>query len=584
MFKTIKRIINWCGEFKGRLYAGFAVSFLSHIFTAMPIMVAAYTIGLLIDSKMNGTAFDRSWIWKSLVLQIIFVALRFLFDYLRARFQESIGYELTARDRLAVGDALKRVSLGYFQQVSTGNILSSVTTGLSTLENMGIRMVDNFVGGYLNFIVIFVTLAIFSPVTALIALAAAAVSFIFLVLISRYSAKNSPVEAQANKDMTGAIIEYARGLAVVKSFGKSGASMESVTKAVGDSKRIHLKIEWEYLPSNLCHLIALKCGSVALALAASLMCLNGKMDFSVMLMFVFFSFVVFASLEPISDSAHTLSVIDDAMDQLDALKESSFIDENGKNIPLSHYDIEFKNVDFGYDSRQVLKNVSFSIPEKTSTAIVGPSGSGKTTICSLLARFYDPNSGSITVGGHDLREMTCDSLLSNISMVFQNVYLFNDTIRANICFGKPDATEEEMIAAAKKARCHDFISALPQSYDTVIGEGGGTLSGGEKQRISIARAILKNAPIIILDEATASIDPENEHLIQSAISELTKGKTIITIAHRLATIEHADQILVVEDGRIAEKGTHSELISQDGVYKRFIQIREQAEGWRIGSV
>ena len=244
MFKTIKRIINWCGEFKGRLYAGFAVSFLSHIFTAMPIMVAAYTIGLLIDSKMNGTAFDRNWIWKSLVLQIVFVALRFLFDYLRARFQESIGYELTARDRLAVGDALKRVSLGYFQQVSTGNILSSVTTGLSTLENMGIRMVDNFVGGYLNFIVIFVTLAIFSPVTALIALAAAAVSFIFLVLISRYSAQNSPVEAQANKDMTGAIIEYSRGLAVVKSFGKSGASMDSVTKAVGDSKRIHLKIEW----------------------------------------------------------------------------------------------------------------------------------------------------------------------------------------------------------------------------------------------------------------------------------------------------------------------------------------------------
>ena len=193
-------------------------------------------------------------------------------------------------------------------------------------------------------------------------------------------------------------------------------------------------------------------------------------------------------------------------------------------------------MDFGYDSRQILKDVSFRIPEKTSTAIVGPSGSGKTTICSLLARFYDPQTGSITVGGHDLKELTCDSLLSNISMVFQNVYLFHDTIRANICFGKPDATEEEMIAAAKKARCHDFIMALPDGYDTVVGEGGGTLSGGEKQRISIARAMLKDAPIIILDEATASIDPENEHLIQSALSELTRGKTIITIAHRLATI------------------------------------------------
>ena len=340
--------------------------------------------------------------------------------------------------------------------------------------------------------------------------------------------------------------------------------------------------ERPYLPANALHLLALKCGSVGLALAASLMCLNGQMDSSVALVFIFFSFSIFASLEPISDSAHTLSVINDAMDQLDALRGEHLIDADGKDIPLTHYDIEFRHVDFGYDSRQILKDVSFTIPEKTSAAIVGPSGSGKTTICSLLARFYDPQKGSISVGGHNLKELTCDSLLSNISMVFQNVYLFNDTIRANICFGKPDATEEKMIAAAKKARCHDFIMSLPNGYDTVVGEGGGTLSGGEKQRISIARAMLKDAPIIILDEATASIDPENEHLIQSALSELTRGKTIITIAHRLATIEYADQILVVDDGRIAERGTHEELMRQDGVYKRFIQIREKAEGWRIG--
>lgn len=301
------------------------------------------------------------------------------------------------------------------------------------------------------------------------------------------------------------------------------------------------------------------------------------------LMFIFFSFSIFASLEPISDSAHTLGVIDDAMDQLDALRGEQFIDAAGREIALTHYDIAFRNVDFGYDSRQVLKNVSFTIPEQTSTAIVGPSGSGKTTICSMLARFYDPQSGSITVGGHDLREFTCDVLLSNISMVFQNVYLFHDTIRANILFGRPDASEEEMIEAAKKARCHEFIMVLPDGYDTVVGEGGGTLSGGEKQRISIARAILKNAPIIILDEATASVDPENEHLIQQAISELTRGKTIITIAPRLATIQNADQILVVDDGRIAERGTYAELVQQDGLYKRFTSIREQAEGWRIAA-
>jgi ATP-binding cassette, subfamily B, bacterial IrtB/YbtQ len=231
----------------------------------------------------------------------------------------------------------------------------------------------------------------------------------------------------------------------------------------------------------------------------------------------------------------------------------------------------------------VLNDVTFVIPEKTSTAIVGPSGSGKTTICSLIARFYDVNGGCIRVGGHDVRDFTCDSILSNISMVFQNVYLFHDTVRANICFGKPDATEEEMIDAAKRACCHDFIMELPDGYDTVIGEGGDTLSGGQKQRISIARAMLKDAPIIILDEATASIDPENEHLIQNAVTELTRGKTIITIAHRLATIEQADQILVVDEGRIAEHGTHEGLIQQEGKYRQFVEIRKKAEGWNVGN-
>ncbi len=581
MFKSVKRIIDWCGEFKGKLYLGFVMTFFSHIFAALPLALAAYTVGLLIESQQGGAAFDTAWIWRVIVIQVVLVLLRFLFDYLRARLQEPIGYQLTARDRLAIGDALKRVSLGYFQQVSTGNILNSITTGLSTLETMGIRMIDNFVGGYLNFAVIFIGLAVCSPVTALIALLAAALSLCFMLVISHYSRVNAPVEAQANRDMTGAVLEYARGLAVVKSFGKSGAAMDAVTRAVRDSRNIHLKIEWGYVPGNALHLLALKCGSVGLALAAALQCLRGEMDLSLMLLFVFFSFSIFASLEPISDSAHTLGVIDDAMDQLDALRSEHFIDAGGRDIALEHYDIRFRNVDFGYDSRQVLKNVTFTIPEQTSTAIVGPSGSGKTTICSLLARFYDPQAGSITVGGHDLREFTCDSLLTNISMVFQNVYLFHDTIRANILFGRPDATEDEMIAAAKKARCHDFIMKLPDGYDTVVGEGGGTLSGGEKQRISIARAILKDAPIIILDEATASIDPENEHLIQQALSELTRGKTIITIAHRLATVQNADQILVVEDGRIAQQGTHDELIRQDGLYRRFTEIRQQAEGWKL---
>ena len=238
----------------------------------------------------------------------------------------------------------------------------------------------------------------------------------------------------------------------------------------------------------------------------------------------------------------------------------------GENIHPESFDIAFQNVDFSYsttvstESRRVLKNVSFTIPQGSTTAIVGPSGSGKTTICNLIARFYDVTDGRITLGGTDVRRYSLDSLLSNISMVFQNVYLFNDTIRANICFGRDSVSEEEMIEAAKKARCHDFIMELPKGYDTVIGEGGGTLSGGQKQRISIARAILKDSPIIILDESTASIDPENEHLIQGALTELSKGKTVIIIAHRLATIEAADQILVVDHGKIVQRGTHAQLM------------------------
>ena len=581
MFKTIKRIVGWCGAFKKKLYIGFVFSFFSSWFAAMPTMVAAYTIGLLIESQRNGTDFDRKWIWLSFLIIAVLVLLRFLFDYLRAKFQETISYELVARDRLAIGEALKRVSLGYFQQVNTGNILNAITTGLHTLENMGMRMVDDFVGGYLNFLCVFLFLLFVDPAVALIAVAGALLSFCFLLLVSKYSKQNAPVSAKATEDLTAATLEYVRGLPVVKSFGQGGASIAAMKKACKDSKDIHMKIEWGYIPSNCLHLLALKLASVALAGAACWLGLTGEMSFSMMLMFVFFSFSIFASLEPISDSAHILGVIDTAMDQLEELKVSNYIDRDGKEIELTSHDIEFQNVDFGYDSRTVLHDVSFRIPEKTMTAIVGPSGSGKSTICNLIARFYDVQSGSVLVGGHNVREMTCDSLLQNISMVFQNVYLFHDTIRNNICFGMPEATEEQIIAAAKAARCHDFIMALPDGYDTVVGEGGGTLSGGEKQRISIARAMLKNAPIVILDEATASIDPENEHLIQQALSELTNGKTVITIAHRLATIENADQILVIDDGKVVQQGTHEELIHQEGRYQEFIRIREQAEGWNI---
>lgn len=585
MFGTVKRIINWCGTFKKNLYIGFVFSFFSGWFAAMPVIWAAYIVGKIVEKSGSNETISTAWVGRSIGILLVFIFLRFLFDYLRARFQEAISYELIARDRLAVGDAMKRVSLGYFQNMNTSTILNSITTGLHTLEGMGIRMIDNFVGGYLNFVCILLWLTYINWRAGAISVAGAAVSFVFLLVISRYSTKNAPVLAEANKDLTGATLEYARGLAVVKSFGRAGASMDAMRKACRDSRDINLKIEWGYIPFNALHLLALKTASVCIAISAFYLGASGQIGFTEVILMVLLSFHVFGSLEPISDSAHVLAIIDDAFDHLDALTGESFIDSDGKDIDIHSYDIEFDHVDFSYgegaDRRQVLHDVSFKIPQNTVTAIVGPSGSGKSTICNLIARFYDADDGSVKVGGHDVKEFTCDSLLSNMSMVFQNVYLFNDTIRNNICFGKPDATDDEMIAAAKKACCHDFIMALPDGYDTVIDEGGGSLSGGEKQRISIARAILKDAPIIILDEATASVDPENEHLIQAAISELTKGKTIVTIAHRLATIEQADQILVVDDGQIVQSGTHSELANVPGRYKDFVDIRRRSEGWKI---
>ena len=305
------------------------------------------------------------------------------------------------------------------------------------------------------------------------------------------------------------------------------------------------------------------------------------MEIPMMLMVVIFSFMLFSNAEAMNNAIHVLRILDVTLDKLETIEKTPSIDNAGKDIVLNKFDIEFENVDFAYGTKNILNGVNFHVPENTTTAIVGPSGSGKTTICNLIARFYDVNKGTIKIGGADISKIKCDSLLSNITMVFQNVYLFRDTIANNIKFGKPDATEQEIIEVAKKACCYDFIMALPDGFNTIIGDGGATLSGGEKQRISIARAMLKDAPIVILDEATASVDPENEHLIQQAISALTHGKTILIIAHRLATIENADQILVVDNGTIVQRGTHTELLKQPGVYQNFVNIRKRSEGWSI---
>lgn len=581
MFKTMKRIIRWAGRYKKRLYLGSVCSFFSSLATAIPTMVAAYALDKAIQAYWTNTAIEPALIWQTLWIIVGSIALNFLLSYLRAVLQESIGTEVAAGQRIHLGDVLKRVPLGYFSQNSVGDILAGVTTELSVLELQGMKMVDAVINGYAKFIAIVLCLIFFSPVAAAISVIGVVLSALALHGISRHSEKTATTAHEAVENMSGAAIEYIRGLSIVKSFGQEGASTQSFRSANKALKDIRIGIEKGFTPFNCLHLFALKLASMGIVFICAWQAAQGQMSMAFFLMFVLFSFVMFGSVENINDAAHLLGVIDSAMDKLEALENAEYIDQDGTDIKPTSYDIEFKDVSFGYDDRMVLHDLNFTIPQNATTAIVGPSGGGKTTLCNLIARFYDVNSGTITLGGTDIRAFTCDSLLRNISMVFQNVYLFRDTIKNNIKFGRPDAADEQIIAAAKAARCHDFIMTLPDGYDTVIGEGGASLSGGEKQRISIARAMLKDAPIVILDEATASIDPENEHLIQEAISALTHGKTIITIAHRLATIENADQILVIDGGTVAQRGTHKELLEQEGTYKTFIKIREQAEGWRI---
>ncbi|WP_291579232.1 ABC transporter ATP-binding protein [Clostridium sp. UBA6640] len=581
MFKSIKRIIEWSGQRKKRLYIGFIYSFFNTMFTAMPIMGAAYALNLIIGDMQGNSKLTIDWVFYMLGFMIFTVMGRFFFAYLRASTQESIGHEVAAEQRIRIGDILKRVSLGFFSKKSAGEIASAVTTDLSFIEMYGMKMIDVVVNGYISAFTMVLCLAFYNLWIALIAVVGILLSALFLKLLGNKSSENAPIHQKAQDSMVTATIEYIRGMPVVKAFKRDGVSIQGINNAYKMSKDINMKIEKNYVPYNCLHLFALKAASVGIVLTSAIMATNGAMGIPTTLMMAIFSFVIFGHIEAINNAAHVLEIIDATLDKLDSIENAEFIDKNSKDMELSAYDIQFKDVTFAYEKREILKNISFTIPENTTTAIVGPSGSGKSTICNLIARFYDIDKGSVSVGGINVKEMTCDSLLKNISMVFQKVYLFHDTVLNNIRFGKPEATFEEVVETAKKACCHDFIMSLPNGYETVIGDGGSTLSGGEKQRISIARAMLKNAPIIILDEATASIDPENEHAIQKAISTLVHGKTIIIIAHRLATIENADQILVVDEGQIVQRGTHKELINQKGVYKRFLDIRKTAEGWSI---
>ncbi len=520
-------------------------------------------------------------IFNVVIIMIILVLGRFITAYLKSKNQESIAYEMSANERLNIGNKLKNVPLGYFNTHHSNELTTIVTTDLTFLENFAMKMVDIVINGYILISVLILSLLVVSWQVALLACIGVLLSFLTIQLLENKSKKNAPTYHYAQNQLIEKVVEVIRGIQVIKSFSKENASLRSFNRAVNESKRVNTKIEMQYIPFNLLHLLSLKVTSILIVLVACLLFIHNSIDLPTFIMISIFSFVIFDSVENINSAAHVLEIIDMTLEDIEKIKSAPELDKKGKDLTIENDDIAFENVNFSYDDKQVIKNVSFDIAANTSTAIVGPSGSGKSTLCHLLLRFYDVNDGFIRIGGIDIKDLKLSSLMSQISAVFQKVYLFNDTIENNILFGNPDATEEEVIRTAKQACCHDFIMKLPDGYKTVLHEKGNNLSGGERQRISIARAILKDAPIIILDEATASIDPENEQLIQTAINELSKGKTVITIAHKLETIKNADQIIVLNEGEIIQKGSHDELIRKPGMYQDFIRIKSKSAGWKL---
>ena len=578
MLKIIRRVLRLSGDLSKRIWGSFVCGFLESMFGLLPI--AAVFI-VLTELQAGHPITSQTW---GIVVGLIAggLLLRMLFKYLVYRLQSTAGFEFVARERIALGDRLRNVPMGFFHDNSVGDITATVTTDLNFLENYSMHILDKVTTGVLSMIVMAGCILAFDWRIGLIFVAGILLSF---PIYSHMQKKGKALSAKRQKiqsEAVAATLEYVQGISVVKSFNMCDKNLSDIEDAYESNAAASYGVERVFTPLNMTYSMVFRISACMIMLCAGILAVGGDLSFANLAVILIASFTIFNPIEVMGQMTTMIRTMDAALDRVERIKQAKKIDENGRDIPLDSFGIGFEHVSFAYENgNPILKDVSFSIPQGSMTAIVGPSGGGKTTITRLIARFWDVQEGSITIGGHDVKEFTCDSLLKNMSMVFQNVYLFHDTIENNIKFGCPDATHEQVVEAAKKACCHDFISALPQGYDTVIGEGGSTLSGGEKQRISIARAMLKDAPIILLDEATASVDPENEVHLQQAISALVKNKTLIVIAHRLSTIRDADQILVVDNGKIVEKGVHAELIQQKGIYQKFWNIRQKARNWKL---
>lgn len=579
MISLIRRILKVSGEYKGRIYGAFVFSFLKSMLSKAPIGLAFVMLSAFIQKTVNGKLCLSIGI--AMVMSVI---LQALCQHAADRLQSAAGFMIFADKRMELGKHLRKMPMGYFTEGNIGKISSVLSTDMGFIEeNCMTALADMMSEIFAEFIMI-LFLFFLSPW-----LGAAGVLILGMVILmgnrlEKIEIKNSSIRQEQSENLTEAVLDFTEGMGIIKTYNLLGEKSKELTENFRQSREKSLAFEQEVASPIRWINLLLGVGSALVLAVAIILYANGELSVSYLIGLMLFVFDLFGPLRALYGGSARLTVMSSCLDRVEEVfKESELEDEGVERIPeeSSAPEIEFRNVSFSYDKKEVLHDISFQLERNQMCALVGPSGGGKSTVANLLARFWDVGKGEVIIRGKDIHSIPLADLMDHISMVFQRVYLFQDTIYNNISMGRPDATREEVYEAAKKARCYDFIMQLPDGFDTMVGEGGESLSGGEKQRISIARCILKDAPIVILDEATASVDADNERHIQDAISELCKGKTLLVIAHRLNTIKEADQILVISRGEIEDRGKHEDLIEKDGTYKRFVLGRQKAVNWKL---
>lgn len=576
MLSVLKMYFQFGDTYRDKLLKGLLFTLLTCMFEGLQI-----TALWIVFSALTANTLSSQTALIALGVMLVSIAGTFVCSHFKSENFCDANFSMAGRKRTEVGDTLRHLPMGYFNENSLGEVTSVMTNQLDVMQNLGGLLYMTIVGG-LAFSCIIVVFLLFLDIRLGIICALTLVLFCAsMELLQRYVRTTASKLTEANTKLVGAVLEYVRGISVVRAFSLVDDAEGKFSQTVDDCRDQALALEFKALRFSILQMVVSKATSVAMCLIAVGLWLSGSLDTAICLTVVVMSFMMFSRLEAAGRFSAILRNIELAMEQTNALLATPPMDEGAGVEKANAFDIEVSDVTFGYDDRRVLDGVSLSIPAGSSCAIVGPSGSGKTTLVRLIERFWDVDSGTVTLGGRDVRDYKVDSLLQNFSTVFQGVFLFDDTIENNIKFGSPEATHDQVVDAARRACCEEFIQALPNGYDTRLGESGSSLSGGERQRLSIARAILKDAPIVVLDEATANVDPENELELQHAISELTKSKTVIMIAHRLKTVRNADQILVLDKGRIVQRGTHESLMAEGGLYADFVNMREKTVGWKI---